>query len=65
MRKKLLSKTAQRQAKEIQRLRRDSQTIPFESEKVARFSIPVDATQDDLLLLHDMFDVILKSKFEV
>lgn len=41
-----------------------TQSIPFESGKVARFSIPVDATQDDLLLLHDMFDVILKRKFK-
>lgn len=41
-----------------------TQTIPFESGKIARFSIPVDATQDDLLLLHDMFDVILKRKFK-
>lgn len=41
-----------------------TQTIPFESGKIARFSIPVDATQDDLLLLHDMFGVILKRKFK-
>ena len=41
-----------------------TQAIPFESGKVARFSIPVDATSDDLLLLHDMFDVILKRKFK-
>lgn len=41
-----------------------TQTIPFESGKIARFSIPVDATTDDLLLLHDMFDVILKRKFK-
>lgn len=41
-----------------------TQTIPFESGKIARFSIPVDATEDDLLLLHDMFEVILKRKFK-
>lgn len=41
-----------------------TQTISFESGKVARFSIPIDATKDDLLLLHDMFDVILKRKFK-
>ena len=42
-----------------------SQSIPFESGKVARFIIPVDATEDDLLLLHDMFDVLLKRKFKI
>jgi len=41
-----------------------TQVIPFESGKVARFSIPIDATQDDLLLLRDMFEVILKRKFK-
>lgn len=41
-----------------------TQNIPFESGKIARISIPVDATEDDLLLLHDMFDVILKRKFK-
>ena len=42
-----------------------TQAIPFESGKIARFIIPVDATEDDLLLLHDMFDVILKRKFKL
>jgi len=42
-----------------------SQSIPFESGKVARFIIPVDATEDDLLLLRDMFDVLLKRKFKI
>ena len=42
-----------------------SQSIPFESGKVARFIIPVDATEDDLLLLHDMFNVLLKRKFKI
>lgn len=41
-----------------------TQNIPFESGKIARFSIPVDATEDDLLLLRDIFDVILKRKFK-
>ena len=27
--------------------------------------IPIDATEDDLLLLHDMFDVLLKRKFKI
>lgn len=42
-----------------------TQAIPFESGKIARFIIPVDATEDDLLLLHDMFDVLLKRKFKL
>ena len=42
-----------------------SQSIPFASGKVARFVIPVDATEDDLLLLHDMFGVLLKRKFRI
>lgn len=42
-----------------------TQAIPFTSGKVARFIIPVDATEDDLLLLHDMFDVLLKRKFKL
>ncbi len=41
-----------------------NQTIPFESGRIARFTIPVDATEDDLLLLHDMFMIILKRKFK-
>ena len=42
-----------------------TQAIPFESGKIARFIIPVDATEDDLLLLHDMFDVLLRRKFKL
>lgn len=42
-----------------------TQAIPFESGKVARFIVPVDATEDDLLLLRDMFDVLLKRKFKI
>lgn len=41
-----------------------TQAIPFESGKIARITIPIDATQDDLLLLHDMFEVILKRKYK-
>ncbi len=41
-----------------------TQSIPFDSGKIARFIIPIDATEDDLLLLHDMFEVILKRKFK-
>lgn len=42
-----------------------SQAIPVASGKIARFIIPVDSTADDLLLLRDMFDVLLKRKFKV
>lgn len=42
-----------------------TQAIPFESGKIARFIIPVDATEDDLLLLHDMLDVLLRRKFKL
>lgn len=42
-----------------------TQSIPFESGKIARFIIPVDATEDDLLLLRDMFDVLLRRKFKI
>ena len=42
-----------------------SQAIPVASGKIARFIIPVDSTADDLLLLRDLFDVLLKRKFKV
>lgn len=42
-----------------------TQAIPCESGKIARFIIPVDATEDDLLLLRDMFDVLLRRKFKL
>ena len=42
-----------------------TQKIPFESGKVAEFYIPIDATQDDLLLMRDMLDVLLKRKFKL
>ena len=42
-----------------------TQAIPCESGKIARFIIPVDATEDDLLLLRDMFDVLLRRKFKI
>lgn len=42
-----------------------TQAIPFASGKIARFIIPVDATEDDLLLLHDMFDVLIRRKFKL
>lgn len=42
-----------------------TQSIPVASGKIARFVVPVDATEDDLLLLRDMFDVLLKRKFKI
>lgn len=42
-----------------------TQSIPFASGKIARFIIPVDAGEDDLLLLRDMFDVLLRRKFKI
>lgn len=42
-----------------------TQSIPFESGKVARVIIPIDANEDDLLLLRDMFDVLLRRKFKI
>lgn len=42
-----------------------TQSIPFSSGKIARFIIPVDAGEDDLLLLRDMFDVLLRRKFKI
>lgn len=41
-----------------------TQTIPFESGKIARVVIPIDATEDDLLFLNDMIKVILNRKFK-
>lgn len=42
-----------------------TQIIPFESGKIARLIVPVDATEDNLLLLRDIFDVLLKRKFKI
>lgn len=42
-----------------------TQNIPVESGKVAKIIIPIDANEDDLLLIKDMFDVLLKRKFKI
>ena len=42
-----------------------TQAIPCASGKIARFILPVDATEDDLLLLRDIFDVLLRRKFKI
>jgi hypothetical protein len=41
------------------------QNIPVESGKVAKIIIPIDANEDDLLLIKDMFEVLLKRKFKI
>ena len=42
-----------------------TQSIPIESGKIARIIIPVDSTEEDLLMIRDMLDVILKRKFKI
>ena len=42
-----------------------TQLIPIESGKIAKIIIPVDSTEDDLLMIRDMLDVILKRKFKI
>ena len=41
------------------------QNIPVSSGKVARIEIPIDAEEDDLWLIKDMLDVVLKRKFKL
>lgn len=42
-----------------------SQNIPVASGKVARIIIPVDSTRDDALLIKDMFNALMKRKFQI
>jgi len=42
-----------------------TQNIPISSGGSVQFSIPIDATEDDLLLVRDIFDVLLKRRFKV
>ncbi len=42
-----------------------TQSIPIDSGKIAKIIIPVDSTEDDLLMIRDMLDVILKRKFKI
>ena len=42
-----------------------SQSLPMQSGKVAKLIIPMDADEDSLLLLKDMFEAILKRKFKI
>lgn len=42
-----------------------SQSIPCENGKIAKIAIPVDATEDDLYLIHDMLNVVLRRKFKL
>jgi hypothetical protein len=50
-----------------ERMRRKNHTqlIPIESGKIAKIIIPVNSTEDDLLMIRDMLDVILKRKFKI
>lgn len=42
-----------------------TQSIPCENGKVAKIAIPIDATEDDLYLIHDMLNVVLHRKFKL
>ena len=42
-----------------------TQSIPCKSGKVAKIVIPVDASEDDLFLIHDMLNVVLRRKFKL
>ena len=42
-----------------------TQSIPCENGKIAKIAIPVDATEDDLYLIHDMLNVVLRRKFKL
>ncbi len=41
------------------------QKYPVESGKIAQIIIPIDSTEDDLLMIRDMLDVVLKRKFKL
>lgn len=42
-----------------------TQSIPCKNGKVAKIAIPIDATEDDLYLIHDMLNVVLRRKFKL
>ncbi len=42
-----------------------TQTIPCAEGKIARISIPINATDDDLYLIHDMLEIIMKRRFKI
>ena len=42
-----------------------TQIIPTESGKVARMMIPLDVTEDDLWLIRDTLDLVMKRKFRI
>lgn len=42
-----------------------TQSIPTQSGKVAKIIIPIDAEEDDLYMIKDMLDIILKRKFKL
>lgn len=41
------------------------QNIPVKSGKVARIVIPLDATEDDLWIIRDSLDIIMRRKFKI
>lgn len=41
------------------------QTYPVESGKVAKISIPIDSTEDDLYAIRDLLEVIMRRKFKI
>ena len=42
-----------------------TQSIPTQSGKVAKIIIPIDAAEDDLYMIKDMLDIVLKRKFKL
>lgn len=42
-----------------------TQTIPTASGKIAEIKIPIDASEDDLYLIQDMLQAIMKRKFHI
>lgn len=60
-------KNAENSIREIQNLEKEYyiQSYTCESGKAAKFIIPEDATEDDLLAFCDMLDIVLKRKFKI
>lgn len=42
-----------------------TQSIPTQSGKIAKIIIPIDAAPDDLYMIKDMLDIVLKRKFKL
>mgnify|MGYP001074251118 CR=1 FL=1 len=65
--KKMGIKNAENSIREIQNPEKEYyiQSYTCESGKAAKFIIPEDATEDDLLAFCDMLDIVLKRKFKI